>query len=746
MEPSTNGQTEQRVTVPSSSEVVQRQRCNYMHVQLEEQVQPQLSTKELILQKSKEVCKCTPKTLMNFLFKLFPVLKWLPRYRIKEQLPGDVISGIIVGIVTIPQSIAYALLANQAPIYGIYTNFFCCIIYFFFATSHHNCVGSFGVLCLMIGESVNKQLKIAGYVNNDGTTAISLENSTLAANGTIICDKNCYAIMVATSLTFLVGLYQILLGVFQLGFIAVYLSEPLLSGFVTGSSLTILTSQVKYLFGLSIPRHEGAGSLILTWIDVFRYIEKTNICDLVTSLVALAVIIPVKEINDKFKSKMKIPFPVELLVIIVATLVSHYFDFYKKYNSSICGTIPTGFQVPKVPNWSLFPSLASDAVPIAIIGFAMTVSLAEIFAKKHGYSVRANQEMIAIGLCNLIPSFFYSFASCAALAKTLLKESTGAHTQLTGLVTSLVLLLVLLAIAPLFYSLQNCILAVITITNLRGALRKFADTPNMWRISKIDTVVWWVSMLASSLITTEIGLLVAVCFSMLCVIFRTQRPRATLLAKVSDTEIYEDQFTYKELRNIPNVKIFRFDSSLYYANKGYFKSMLYKKSGVNPAQVAMMQQKAKKLQEAAAAASPESRFFPRFNLIKTSSRPQNPLKLSIPQLDMHSLIIDCGAMQFIDTVGLGVLKETRHDYEEIGIHVLLANCSPSVRHLLKDGGYCSKGNSDLEQLVFHSVHDAVQFAEGKYLQQKKEIEMINVAFSFNPNQAIADDLGTRTRL
>nr|XP_033782781.1 sulfate transporter-like [Geotrypetes seraphini] len=741
MEPNTNGHTEQRAPVHSSFEVTPRQRCNYMHVQLEQHVQPELSTKELILRKSKEVCKCTPKTLTNFLFKLFPVLKWLPHYRIKEQLPGDLVSGVIVGIVTIPQSIAYALLANQAPIYGIYTNFFCCIIYFFLATSHHNCVGSFGVLCLMIGESVNKQLKIAGYIHNDGATAVSLENSTLATNGTIVCDKNCYAIMVATSLTFLVGLYQILLGVFQLGFIAVYLSEPLLSGFVTGSSLTILTSQVKYLFGLNIPRREGAGSLILTWVDVFMYIKKTNICDLICSVAALAVIIPVKEINDKFKRKMKIPFPVELVVIIVATLVSHYFDFEKKYKSSVCGTIPTGFQIPKVPNWSLFPSLASDAIPIAIIGFAMTVSLAEIFAKKHRYSVRANQEMIALGMCNLIPSFFYSFASCAALAKTLLKESTGAHTQLTGLVTSTVLLLVLLAIAPLFYSLQNCILAVITITNLRGALRKFADTRNMWRVSKIDTVIWWVSMLASSLITTEIGLLVAVCFSMLCVIFRTQRPRATLLAKVSDTEIYEDQFAYKELRNIPNVKIFRFDSSLYYANKRYFKSMLYKKSGVNPARVAIMQQKVKKLQEAAAAASPESRFFPRFNLLKISSRPQN---LSVPQLDMHSLIIDCGAMQFVDTVGLGVLKETRHDYEEIGIHVFLANCSPSVRRLLQEGGYWDKG--DLEHLVFHSVHDAVKFAEGKYLQQQKKIEMINVAFSFHPDQAIADDSGTRTRL
>ncbi|XP_069813089.1 sulfate transporter-like [Dendropsophus ebraccatus] len=707
----------------------------YMHVKLEEHVQPELSTKELITEKTREYCKSGPKLIANFFLTLFPVLQWLPRYKIKEYLPGDITSGIIVGIVTIPQSIAYSLLANQDPIYGLYTNFFCCIIYFLTATSRHNCVGTYGVLCLMVGESVNKQLKAAGYIT-DGTTS-TLINSTLI-NGTI-CDKSCYAITVATSLTFIVGVYQILMGIFQLGFISMYLSEPLLSGFVTGSSLTILTSQMKYLLGLKIPRRDGAGALVMTWVDIFSNIKNTNICDLVTSIIAIITIVPVKEINDRFKSKMKIPFPVELIVIIVATLVSYYFNFNTKYKSSVCGSIPTGFKTPKAPDWSLIPSIAADAVPIAIIGFAMTVSLAEIFAKKHGYTIRTNQEMIAIGMCNLIPSFFYCFSSCAALAKSLLRESTGSNTQLNGIISSAVLLLVLLAIAPLFYSLQNCILGVITICSLRGALRKFLDTPNMWRISKIDTLVWWVSMLASSLISTEIGLLVAVCFSMLCVILRTQRPRATLLGKVSGTEIYEDQFTYKEVNTIPYVKIFRFDASLYYANKNYFRDSLYSKIGINPSLVASLQRKAKKEEEAAARET-SNRFIARFNLIKTVQKPQIPSKTSVPQLDIHSLIIDCGAMQFIDTVGLGILKEVRKDYEEIDIQVFLVNCNPSVRHSLHDGGYFSNTSGDVELLAFHSVHDAVTFAERKFREKQKEIQLRDNAFSFDPAQTISDDL------
>ncbi|NXI64426.1 S26A2 protein, partial [Anseranas semipalmata] len=641
--------------------------------------------KDFVLKKAREVCKCSHQTIITFFRQLFPVLDWLPRYNVKTQLLGDVISGLLVGIVAIPQSISYSLLASQDPIYGIYTNFFCNIIYVAMATSRHNFVGSFGVLCLMIGQSVNRHLQLAGY--SDGSAGSSLaDNSTSSSNGTGTCDKSCYAITVALSLSFLVGLYQILLGVLQLGFVAVYLSEPLLSGFVTGSSLTIITSQMKYLLGLKIPRHEGVGSFILTWVDLFRYIQDTNICDLVTSVVALAIIVPVKEINDRYKDKMKAPFPIELLVVIVATVISYYFNFQERYKSAVCGAIPTGFRKPTVPDVTLFSSLAIDALPIAIIGFAMTVSLAEIFGKKHGYAVRANQEMIAIGMCNLIPSFFYCFASSAALTKTLLKESTGTQTQISGLVTSLVLLLVLLWIAPLFYSLQTAILGVVTIVNLRGGLRKFRDTPRMWQLSKLDTVVWWTTMLASTLITTEIGLLVGVCFALLCIIFRTQRPRATLLGKVSNTEIYEDQSTYKQLSSIANIKIFRFESSLYYANKDYFRTVLYQKTGVNPLLLAARHQRVE-TQANADAGNSKSFFGTRFDCLKPVKRraEKSPSDACPPSVDMHTLIIDCGAMQFIDTVGLSVLKETHHDYKEIGVQVLLANCNPSIRHRLREG-------------------------------------------------------------
>lgn len=173
-------------------------------ISLEEHEPTGFSSKEFILEKARAAC--TPRSLGSSLRRLLPVLEWLPQYSPRTQLLGDVISGLLVGIVAIPQSISYSLLANQDPIYGIYTNFFCNIIYAAAATSRHASVGSFGVLCLMVGQSVTRHLQLAGY--GDSSAGLG-DNSSSPSNGTEGCDRSCYAITVALSLSFLVGLYQV---------------------------------------------------------------------------------------------------------------------------------------------------------------------------------------------------------------------------------------------------------------------------------------------------------------------------------------------------------------------------------------------------------------------------------------------------------------------------------------------------------------------------------------------------------
>lgn len=692
--------------------------CSYPPgtIYLEEKEKKPIRLQRRLAEKIRKTCCCSSGRAKELLLSFFPVLQWLPSYNLKEYLLGDMMSGLIVAILLVPQSIAYSLLAGQEPIFGLYTSFFACIIYFLMGTSRHIHVGIFGVLCLMVGEVVDRELQVAGYDSLDshkGQMAVLdalHENSTHSPfdhNHTVAmtCDRSCYAITVGATVTFMAGVYQLAMGFLQVGFVSVYLSDSLLSGFATGASFTILTSQVKYLLGISIPRANGIGSLIYTWIYIFQNIHLTNICDLVTSILCLLVLIPAKELNECYKSKLKAPIPIELLVVVAATLASHFGHLKENYGSSIAGTIPTGFLMPKSPDWSLIPSIALPALSIAIIGFAITVSLSEMFAKKHGYEVKANQEMYAIGFCNIIPAFFHCFTTSAALAKTLVKESTGCKTQVSGIMTSLVLLLVLLVIAPLFFSLQKCVLGVITIVNLRGALRKFLDLPKMWKVNKVDTTIWLVTMFSSALISTELGLLIGIAFSMFCVIVRSQKPVSTLLGQVDNTEVYESMNAYKNL-NIPQgIKIFHFEAPIYYVNKQHFKMTLYKYSGVDPVSVATAKRKkAKKIEK--------------LNRQDGSMEIKTTECLYKEQQPVHTLIIDCGAIQFIDTAGMNTLKEVLKDYSDIGIQLLLAQCNVTVKNSLRNGDFFKREENTV---MFHSVHQAVQFA--LYVQQQSDAHL-----------------------
>ncbi|KAM3866940.1 sulfate transporter [Diretmus argenteus] len=669
----------------------------------------------------KQHCSCTPKEAKAKILGFVPILKWLPRYQLKDWILGDIMSGLIVGILLVPQSIAYSLLASQDPIYGLYTSFFASIIYAFLGTSRHISVGIFGVLCLLVGQVVDRELAAAGYP----TESASISNTSAAllagpGNGSIgiECDRSCYAIMVGATVTFTAGVYQVLMGVLQVGFVSVYLSDSLLSGFATGASLTILTSQLKYLLGLRIPRPQGWFSLVKTWYSLIINLGNTNVCDLVTSLLCLLVLIPTKELNDRFKAKLKAPIPFELFVVILATLASHFGQFNTEYGSGVAGAIPTGFLPPQLPCWSLIPNVAVDAFSIAIVGFAITVSLSEMFAKKHGYTVDANQEMYAIGFCNILPSFFRCFTTSAALTKTLVKESTGCQTQLSGLVTALVLLLVLLVIAPLFYSLQKCVLAVIIVVNLRGALRKFADVPRMWRVNRVDASIWLITMATSALVNTELGLLVGVLVSAFCVLGRTQQAQVLELGRAGTRECYEDLASYRGLQTQPEVPVFRYEAPIYYANQTLFKTSLYRRLGLDPVKEKVRRRKLKKKQQQKETEEAGGRRSEQKEVVgKGDNTEAGVTKTLMPEKkvsrSLRSLVIDCSGVLFVDTAGVNALKEVRKDYAELGVTVFLAQCNTSVLDSLERGGYFpeNKGDGGESNMVFFTITDVIRYAQ-----------------------------------
>ncbi|XP_062977681.1 solute carrier family 26 member 6 [Elgaria multicarinata webbii] len=531
--------------------------------------------------------RCSGSAAKALLFRFIPILSWLPRYPVKEWLLGDIISGFSVGIMNLPQGLAYALLAGLPPVTGLYTAFYPVLAYFIFGTSRHISVGPFAVISVMIGSvtvALEPSEKYLEVINGTNDTI----NEPL---------RDAARIELVATLTFLVGIFQIALGLLQFGFVATYLSEPLVRGYITAASIQVLVSQLKYVFGMHLEERSGPLSLIYTFVEICSKLPGTNVGTLVTALISIIAIFLVKMLNEKLGKRLPIPIPIELLTIIVSTGISYAVGLNKAFGISIVGDIPNGMRPPDIPKVCYFGKVAGSSFAIAIVSYVLTISLGKIFALKHGYKVDSNQELIAIGCSNSVGGFFQCYSISASMSRSLVQESTGGQSQVASVVSCLLILATILKIGELFQDLPKAILAAIVIVNLKGMFKQFSDIPALWRTNVIDLLIWLVTFTATILLNLDLGLGVAVAFALLTVIFRTQMPHYSILGEVSLTGIYKDVKEYHNAEEIPGVRIFRSSATLYFANAELYAEALKNKCGIDVTRLIEKKKKALKKKE-----------------------------------------------------------------------------------------------------------------------------------------------------
>uniref|UniRef100_A0A3B4UX04 Solute carrier family 26 member 6 n=1 Tax=Seriola dumerili TaxID=41447 RepID=A0A3B4UX04_SERDU len=527
------------------------------------------STKPTLGERVKESLRCSVPRLKHTAQSWVPVLGWLPHYSIRENAIGDLISGCSVGIMHLPQGMAYALLASLRPVFGLYTSLYPVLIYFIFGTSRHISIGTFAVISIMIGSVTERIAPDSNFIVN-GTNGTDIVN---------VDDRDAFRVQIACSLTVLAGIFQILLGVVRFGFVVTYLSEPLVRGYTTGSACHVCVSQLKYLFGVTPSRFTGPLSLIYTLVDICRLLPQTKVPELVVSLVALSVLIVVKELNACYRQKLPLPIPIELIVV-TATIITHFCGLTSKYSIDVVGEIPSGLKAPRAPDTTLFSQVIGDAFAVAIVGYAINISLGKTFALKHGYKVDSNQELVALGLSNTVGGFFQCYSVTSSLSRSLVQESTGGKTQVAGVISSVIVLITVLKIGALFEDLPKAVLSTIVFVNLKGMFKQFMDIPELWRTNKVDLLVWLVTFTSTILLNLDLGLAVSIGFSMLTFIFRTQLPRYAILGHVSGTDLYLDTDSYREAKEIPGIKIFRSSTTIYYTNAEMYLEALQEKSGI----------------------------------------------------------------------------------------------------------------------------------------------------------------------
>uniref|UniRef100_A0A8C5N435 STAS domain-containing protein n=1 Tax=Leptobrachium leishanense TaxID=445787 RepID=A0A8C5N435_9ANUR len=616
--------------------------------------------------------RCSGSIAKSLLLKFIPILHWLPRYPFKEWLLGDIISGLSVGIIQLPQGLAYALLAGVPPVFGLYSSFFPVLIYCIFGTSRHISAGTFAVISVMVGSVVES------LAPNE--TSVFTGNETSSDMGE--------RVVVAASLTFLVGVFQILLGLVQFGFVVTYLSEPLIRGYTTAAAFHVTVSQLKSILGVSVTQRSHALSLIYTVVEICSKIPKTNVASLITAIIAVVVLFAVKYLNEKYDSKIKIPIPIELITLIVATGISYGVDLNKMYGVDIVGVIPVGMKAPVLPRFDLFPRVVGNAFAIAVVVYAFTISMAKMFASKHGYTVDNNQELIALGLSNFVGGFFSCFTIGTAMSRSLVQESTGGNSQVAGAVSCLVILVIILKAGELFETLPKAILAAVVVVNLKGIFKQFLDIPILWRTNRIDLLVWLVTFVATILLNLDIGLGVSVAFSILTVIFRTQLPRYSVLGQVPNTDVYRDVSKYAQAKEIPGIKIFQSSCTPYFANADLYANAVKKMSGVEVDKLLAMKKKAVKKQkdmekkkgkltdngnQLQHRSSRDAEKLPAVTDVERPAEAEQGLRGQY-KTPLHSLVLDLSTANFIDTVSIKTLKNIFRDFTEIDVNVFLAGC------------------------------------------------------------------------
>ncbi|XP_072791011.1 solute carrier family 26 member 6 isoform X1 [Taeniopygia guttata] len=653
--------------------------------------------------------RCSGSAAKSLLFRFLPFLRWLPRYPIKDWLLGDIVSGFSVGIMHLPQGLAYALLAGLPPVTGLYSSFYPVFLYFFFGTSRHNSVGPFAVISVMIGSLTESLMPSENFLE-------SVNGSNATVNEEL---RDTRRVELVATITVLTGIFQVLLGLLQFGFVVTYLSDPLVRGYTTAASVHVLISQLKNVFGVSQSEHSGPLSLFVTVIDLCKKLPDTNVGTLVTSIIAMVSILIVKELNHKFGAKLPMPIPIELITIIVSTGISYGVNLKEKFGISVVGNIPSGLKPPVVPNMSYFGQVVGNAFAIAVVGYAICISLGKIFALKHGYKVDSNQELIALGLCNFLGGFFQCFAISCSMSRSLVQESTGGNSQVAGVIASLVILVTIVKIGELFRDLPKAILAAIIIVNLKGMFKQFKDLSTLWKSDKVDLLVWVVTFIATLLLNLDIGLAASVAFGLLTVIFRTQLPHYSILGRISDTDVYRDVVEYEMAQEVPGVKIFRSSSTIYFANVELYAEALKKKSGIDVDRLIEKKKKAlkklkkqqKKLEKEKAKKKKSAGDGPGVAVIELSagesSAPSEPTlrSLGLPQPSFSAVILDFSPVSFVDTVSIKILKNIFRDFREIEVDVFIASCPVSVLAQLEQGNFFSSAIT--KHSFFPSVHDAV---------------------------------------
>lgn len=448
-------------------------------------------------------------------------------------------AGLTVGIVLVPQGMAYAMIAGLPPIHGLYAALFPVLAYAFLGTSRKIAVGPVAMDSLLVAVGLGA-LTITGVEN--------------------------YIKMVVV-LALMVGAIQFLLGLLRMGFLVNFLSKPVISGFTSAAAIIIILSQLKHLLGISVA---GSNKVNLVVLHLLEGIQATNGFDLSIGLLGIVLLLIFKKWNNNIPG---------ILIIVVMGISGVFFFQLETLGIQLVGNVPRGLPDIVIPtlNWADIQRLWPIALALALVGYLEAISIGKALEDKSGEeTIKPNQELIALGASNMIGSFFQGYPVTASFSRSAINHDSGAKTNLAGMFSVLLVVLTLLFLTPLFQYLPNAILASIIMVSVFGLI-DVAYTKTLWTNSKDEFVVLLITFFITLFIGITQGILIGVLCSLLLMVYRTSKPHFAEIGNIRNSDYYKNVNRFAdEVEVRTDLLILRFDAQLYFGNSDYFKKELIK--------------------------------------------------------------------------------------------------------------------------------------------------------------------------
>ena len=476
--------------------------------------------------------------------RLFPFLCWIGELKKPEVLRADLMAGITVALVLVPQSMAYAQLAGLPPYYGLYASFLPGIIAALFGSSRQLATGPVAVVSLL--------------------TASALEPIAGASAELYIT----YAIMLA----FMVGIFQIGLGLLRLGVLVNFLSHPVVVGFTNAAAIIIGTSQLGKLFGVTVDKAPHTYETVFN--IVLESLDSTHLETMLMAIIALSIMIAMKRLVPKA--------PNILAAVAVTTAISWWVGF-EQMGGAVVGTIPAGLPELAIPtlNFQTMGQLLSVTVAIALIGFMEAISVAKAMAASTRQRLDANRELVGQGLANVFSSLSQGYAVSGSFSRSAVNFSVGAVTGFSAVVTGVVVGVTLLWLTPLLYHLPQSTLAAVIIMAVIG-LVKIEPVKHAWKVQRHDAAVSIITFMLTLIWAPHLdkGIMAGVLLSLMLFLYRSMAPRIAVLSRDTDGTLRDAEV--RKLETCRNISLIRFDGSLFFANTGYFEDKILERVALKP--------------------------------------------------------------------------------------------------------------------------------------------------------------------